>query len=160
MIQIGGDIQGGIGNRSASIYVDADFLGGNKYVGGVLGSVVVGGSVIGGAGLESACLQAFRSIGAIQVAHDWIGASAVAGWTAGADGYFGNGDDVANNVVSSIGKISIGETLDGTATANDAFAFRANRIGALTNGVLVIPLTAGPDTLPIGTMGDFQLTEV
>jgi hypothetical protein len=149
-----GDVTGGNGNRSASIH------------GLTVAKVTVDGSVTGGHGVNSASILADRTIGAVMVNTNWIGASIAAGVNPGPDGYFGTGDDT-KSFAGSIGSITIKGTADGTAntfSSTDHFAFTAAWVKSLKINGATITLTAGPgnDThpRPLGTTGDFVVVEL
>jgi hypothetical protein len=151
-VRIAGDVTGGSGESSAEI------------VGQQVGSVTIGGNVTGGAGKKSASIAADWNIGTVKVGGNWTAASIVAGYLAGADGYFNTADDVATLFASSgfskIGSISIGGTVNGTdalANANDAFAFLSNKIRSVKIGGTPVALTNGLDNLPLGNTGDFRV---
>jgi hypothetical protein len=149
-----GDVTGGNGNRSASIH------------GLTVARMTVDGSVTGGHGVNSASILADRTIGAVIVNTDWVGASIAAGVDPGLDGYFGTGDDV-KSFAGSIGSITIKGTADGSAGAfssTDHFAFTAAWVKSLKINGATITLTPGPgnDTLAksLGTTGDFVVAEL
>src|SRR5205814_181812 len=105
-----------------------------------------------------ASILADRTIGVVTVNGSWFGASIAAGVDAGADGYFGTGDDTRAlagtvPVVGTIAGITIKGTASGTADtfgATDHFAFTAAWVKGLKIGGAAIPLKPGPgnDTTP------------
>jgi hypothetical protein len=153
-----GDVTGGGGNRSASIHALT------------IARVTVDGTVTGGPGVNGASVIADRTIGAVTVNTDWIGASIAAGVNAGGDGLFGTGDDIGA-FAGSIGAITIKGTASGTADAGDHFAFTANWVKSLKIGGATLSLKAGKgnDTTPgvsieppapAAPTGDFTVVEL
>jgi hypothetical protein len=149
-----GDVTGGNGIRSASIH------------GLTVARVTVDGSVTGGQGINSASIIADRTIGAVIVNTDWVGASIAAGVDPGVDGYFGTGDD-ATVFAGSIGSMTIKGTADGSAatfSSTDYFAFTANWVKSLKINGATIVLTPGKGNdktaKPLGTTGDFVVMEL
>jgi hypothetical protein len=147
-----GDLTGGSGKFSA-------FIHGLQVV-----SVNVAGSVTGGLGGGSASIHGLSSIGLVNVAHDWIGASIAAGVRSGADGYFDTADDTDGLAPGVITGITIGGIANGSAdtfSPTDHFAFVGTQIKSLKIGGSAVPLKPGPlnDDLTLGTTGDFRLVE-
>jgi hypothetical protein len=164
-IKITGDLTGGPGPMSASIRAAADYDANLTLLGGKITSVFVGGSVTGGGSQQGALLQADRGIGPVTVMEDWTAASIVAGiMLPGANGWFGDGDDSILKA-APLSAVTIGGTLEGTAAANDHFAFLASVVASLTVTKVATPLQAGPNNdvdvhLNLATNNDFTLSEV
>ena len=109
--------------------------------------------------------------GTVTVGGDWIASSLAAGAAAGANGYFGNGDDgkVTGTVVkdvaglrSRIASVAIGGQALGTTAVGDHFGIVAEEVAAVTIGGTALVLAAGPDNdnLLIGLTADFRVNEI
>lgn len=144
-IKIVGDLTGGAGQLSASIRSAADYDANLVLLGGKITSVYIGKSVAGGTGPQSALIQADRSIGPVTVVNNWTAASIVAGIVlAGADGWFGSGDDTVIKA-SPLAAVNIGGTIEGTDTSTtDHFAFLASEIAKFTVTKVERTLQPGP----------------
>jgi hypothetical protein len=120
-------------------------------------------------------VNADAQIGQVVVGEDWIASSLAAGAVAGADGFFGDGDDakisgtgVKDNpgLVSQIGSLTIGGQALGTTSAvsaTDFFGIVAEVVGAVKVGGVTIPTTpgAGNDNFTfVGITGDFKVNEI
>lgn len=117
--------------------------------------------------------NADAQIGPVVVGGDWIASSIVAGALPGDDGFFGNDDlnegkmtapgvkDEAS-VSSRIASLTIGGQALGTQGGADHFGMVAERVGALSIGGTIIPLSAGNsnDDYLVGITGDFKVNEV
>lgn len=156
---------GGAGDWSASI--SASDIGTVHIESGLINGVA---SVTGGTGKQSASIVAWRTIGRVILPNgDWTGASIVAGFDPGADGYFGTDDDLAltdakgRPIQGRIGTIIINGFVEGTAGPDDSFAFQAARVGTaiIAGSTKLLKAGAWNDTTPIalGTFGDFVLVE-
>lgn len=136
-----GDLTGGGGIQSAGIH------------GRSITRVTVDGTVTGGHGVNSAGIIADRTIGAVTVNTDWVGASIAAGVNPGGGGYFGGGDDV-KVFDGSIGAITIKGTASGSAdgfSPTDHFAFTANWVKSvkISGAAVALKPGKGNDTTPI-----------
>jgi hypothetical protein len=161
-----GDVNGGDGKLSASIH------------GRTVARVTINGTVAGGAGVNGASILADRTIGPVTVNGSWFGASIAAGVDAGADGYFGTGDDMRAlagtvPIAGTIAGITIKGVAVGTAgtfSATDHFAFTAAWVMSLKivgGSAIKLKLGPGNDTTPApieqpGTppTGDFVVAEL
>jgi hypothetical protein len=164
-VRITGDLTAGAGAGSGELR--AVELAINPYVitGGKITSLTVGGSVSGGgtAG-SSVAILADRSVGAVTVGKDWTATSLVVGLIQpGPDGWFGTADD-AILTGGTLGPITIGGQVHGTATAGDTFAFLAGEVLGLKIGGTAVPLRAGAQNdvnVQLDPLNnDFWLTEV
>jgi hypothetical protein len=153
-----GNVTGGAGKQSAAIR------------GQTIAKVSVAGSVTGGTGGNSASIVANRNIGTVTVTTNWAGASIAAGIDAGADGYFGTGDDT-KSFAGSIGAITIKGTACGTAVnLTDHFAFTSGWVKSVKidgstiglkagkgNNTTEIPIEPPAPALPTGDFGLMEL---
>jgi hypothetical protein len=106
------------------------------------------------------------SIGTVKIGGNLTATSIVAGMSSGLDGLFGTADDTAIDFgsgaqVSTIAKIIIGGTADGTAASGDHFGIEAQWVKSISIGGSKLALKNGKhnDFVAIGTNGDFNLTE-
>jgi hypothetical protein len=116
-------------------------------------------------------MNADAQVGSVFVGGDWVSSSLSAGAGAGADGYFGNGDDIrlsgvgvrdAPTAFARIARVTIGGQILGTVAAGDHYGIVAEDVGSLRIGGTVIPLTAPrhTDDVSVGITGDFEVREV
>ena len=86
-------------------------------------------------------------IGFVKVIGDWVASDLVAGARAGADGFFGNGDDVripgGNSTIASIDRIVVKGNVLGTPAGGDHFGFVAEELVSVKIGSTVLPLAGG-----------------
>lgn len=142
-----------------------------------IGSILVGGrlsdtNILAGYDVEGTPVNADAQINSIKVRGNVLSSNLVAGVTAGLDGFFGTADDAPiagpndqASVISRIGKIVIGGSVNGTVGGDDAFGFVANQIASLRIDGRPVALRPGPlnDTVPVpiaGTTGDVFVREV
>jgi hypothetical protein len=117
-----------------------------------IGSFVVGGDVeylkLLAANVPPDSSSDDGSIGLIRVEGDWRASTAIAGVSAGPDGFEGTADDRAfqhfnRYVVSQIAKIVINGTVSGSSASGDSFGIMAEEIVKARIGGLLLPLTSG-----------------
>ena len=115
--------------------------------------------------------NADAQIGVVTVGGDWIASSLAAGTTAGADGFFGNADDVkmsgANvkdvaGLSSRIKGLVIAGQVLGTTNGNDYYGIVAENVGTLKVGGTAMPLVTGNgnDDHLCAITGDLKVNEV
>ncbi len=100
-------------------------------------------------------------LGALTVGGDWTRSSAVAGVSAGADGFFGTEDDTLatpttgfNNktaILSKIASITIKGHIYGSPGDSASYGFVAQNFGKFTRGTTVLPLN--PAASPLDVLG-------
>ena len=136
----------------------------------VLGRVEFG-QILAGYLTGNIAANADAQIGTVSVGGDWIASSIAAGALAGADGFFGNADDVKMSgmgikddslVFSKIGSLTIGGQVLGTIGGIDHFGFVAEIIGAVKVGGTPLSLSAGKsnDDFLVGITGDLKVNEI
>jgi hypothetical protein len=132
-------------------------------------SVTVGGRVehaliLAGYGTNFVGGNGDAQIGAVVVGGDWVASRLAAGTGVGDDKTPGTPDDTflgggRPGVVSKIASIAIGGQALGTVGGADSFGLLAEKIGSLTVGGTVVPLTAGSDDRPVGATGDLRVVD-
>jgi hypothetical protein len=171
-----------IGNSTSQAVISAGGqLGATGITDLAIGSVIVRGRVEHGlitAGVDPVTtldyqpVNADAQIGSVFVGGDWIASSIVAGAVAGANGFFGDGDDTGMTgialfkdnpiVFSKIGSVTIGGQVLGTIGGTDHYGFVAETIGTVHIGGSLVPTAPGmhTDDVSIGTTGDFSILEI
>jgi len=151
-VAIGGDLLG-TPDRTAGISALGIILPGDdarataiarvKVKGNVSGAQILGGYDRAGSGANPDA-----RIGLVKVVGDWIGSDLVASTRAGADGFFGNADDVlipgGDSTIAAIGRLVIKGQVLGSAAPGDHFGVVAEEIGRIKIGGIVRPLDPGP----------------
>jgi hypothetical protein len=136
-----------------------------------IASLTVGGRVefadiLAGYNENLAAVNPDAQVGAVKVGGDWVASNLAAGVDAGSDGLFGTADDIlstgTNNarILASIASVTIQGQALGTVGGSDHFGIVAQKIGALSVGGTLLPLTSGTDVLALGATGDFTALEV
>lgn len=179
-VAIGGSVSGAAqlasGGALGGVRIGGDFTSAAITAQGNVASLLVGGSVrdsqiLAGYTAALVAVNPDAKVGAVRVVDNWIAGDLVAGVTAGADGFFGTGDEAPaapgvgfvdkTKMFSRIARIQIGGYVAGTAAdAGDHFGFTAQQIGQLKIGNIAFPLTKGVDARALGLDGDVQLREV
>jgi hypothetical protein len=164
-VKIAGDLKAGTGQYSGLIHAAELSLNPFAASGGIVKSLFVGGSVAGGGTVgSSVAILADRGVGAVTVDQNWTATDIVVGLIQpGPDGVFGTGDDV-DLTGGTLGPITIGGQVQGTAASGDTFAFLAGQVLGLKVGGAAISLHPGPQNdvtvLLDSVNNDFFLTEI
>jgi hypothetical protein len=134
---------------------------------GVQGDVVRS-QILAGYDKDGMPVNGDAGLGKVVIKGNLEASSIVAGATAGADGFFGNGDDAliagGNEVIAKIASITIKGAVLGSAAAADHFGIVAEELGKLKIGGVLQPLIEGPGNdlagIPLGTTDDVRAREV
>ena len=134
---------------------------------GVQGDVVRS-QILAGYDKDGLPVNGDAGLGKLVIKGNLEASSIVAGASAGADGFFGNGDDAliagGNEVVAKIASITIKGSVFGSGAAADHFGIVAEELGKLKIGGVLQPLTDGPANdlagIPLGTTDDVRAREV
>ncbi len=137
-----------------------------------VGKNVLNAKILAGYSASLAPANADASIGAVIVKGNWNASSLVAGvfdTSIAGDGIsprdgFGQNDtpiggDTTPTIFATIASITIKGTVAGTTGGTDHFGIIAQKIGALTLGVLKQNLSLGAANLALGTTGDFRVVD-
>jgi hypothetical protein len=134
-----------------------------------IGSVTVGGRVenarilAGYQGVFLAPSNGDAQIGRISVGGDWIASRIAAGTNDGADDIAGTDDDTflagAPEIPSKIASITIKGQAYGTIGSGDSFRFMAERIGKVTIGSTVFPLTSSANDIRFSSTLDVRIVD-
>ena len=110
---------------------------------------VVGSSILAGYDRDGLPVNPDARMGKVVVKGNFEASNIVAGATAGADGFFGNADDVllagGNEIVAKIASITIrGAVLGTDGNSTDHFGIVAEELGKVRSAGVSLPLSVGP----------------